>query len=381
MDEIPDIKSILNVPDEDLHEQYRTGNIQVASVKLKDFSFVDGFILYNGYACPNPSAKRDYSYIAINEKKKVDILLGHNGQFDFFKEQDKKKLLRLYKLVGATKVIVDVKDVIFEDGAVSFNPIPSQRIFIKTRIKLLYSKAIYNQYKEKATLRNFTVAVSGGKVIAFGNRSVIDCIKTIRKEIYANKYVKALLKVDSLASIFNNTEIDYVFDGDPTMTKSIKKFRTALGQKVKQKKHDLSEAMKAIKKEASSCRGSINCIVSCQKNLCKFDTCFKIMLSHIQKYPVLMLDEPCEYGNSYKFIKNMIITTKHLFSKENVYIVVKSVNEPERKTLQFTVSRHNYYKALFMIYTYFSSKMHEKREYDNCMKFLKPFGIISLDVY
>lgn len=113
MDEIPDIKSILNIPEEDLHEQYRTGSIQLESVRLKDFLFVDGFILYNGYVCPNPSAKRDYSYISVNEKKKVDILLGYNGQFDFFKEQDKKDLLKLYKLTEATKVIVDVKDVFF----------------------------------------------------------------------------------------------------------------------------------------------------------------------------------------------------------------------------------------------------------------------------
>ena len=379
MDEIPDIKSILNGPEEDLHEQYRTSSIQVKSVKLKDFSFVDGFILYNGYVCPNPSAKRDYTYISINEKKKVDILLGHNGQFDFFKEQDKKDLLKLYKLAGASKVIVDVKDVAFEDGAVSFNPIPSQRIFIKTRIKLLYSKAIYNQYKEKATLRNFTVAVSGGRVIAFGNRSVIDCIKTIKKEVHANKYVKALLKVDSLTSIFNDTEIDYVFEGDPTMTKSIKRFRTALGQKVKQKKHDLSEAMKAIKQETSSCRGSIDCMAFCSEELCKYDTCFKLMLSHSPKYPVLLVDELYAYEYRHEYMKNMILTVQHPTNPDQLNIVVKSINQPHRKSLLFTVSRFNYYKSLFIIYTYLNSELPNKRMKANYMKYFKPFGILTVN--
>ena len=201
----------------------------------------------------------------------------------------------------------------------------------------------------------------------------------IKKGIKANRYVKSLLKVDSLKSLFEDYAIKYIFDGDETLTTSIKKFRKALGTDIN--KNSVSVAIEAIKHEAALCRGNTNCIASCRKDFCKFDACFKIMLSHIPKYPVLLFDEPYEYGNGYRYIKNMIITSEHVFNPDYLYIVVKAINETKRKTFQFTVSRHDYYKALFSIYTYFSSEMFWKRKSDYYMEYLKPFGIISADVF
>lgn len=246
-------------------------------------------------------------------------------------------------------------------------------------LKLPYSKSVYNQFKDKTKQRTITVAVDNGKVIGFANNSVKQCILGIRRAINSDRYVKSLLKVNSLKDLFDDYAINCIFDGDITLSKSVSKFKGALG--IGQKENNVSVALNAIKQEATLCRGNTNCIASCRKEFCKFDACFKIMLSHISKYPVLLFNEPYEYGNGYKYIKNMIITSEHLFNSENVYIIVKAINETKRKTFQFTVPRNGYYKALFAIYTYFSSEMFWKRKSDYYMEYLRPFGVISVDVY
>lgn len=375
--EIPNIKEILeNEYMQDLHEEYYVNNASLINVNLADFKFVDGFIIYKEYVCPHPLAKRNYSYISVSEKKTVNILLGHYGNFDFYDEQDKEYLLNLYKLSSAKKVLVDINNITFEDGFVLFNPNPALKIYKSSRIKLKYSKSKYDQYKNHIGQRNITVTVSGGKVVAFTNRCIIDCIKTIRKTIYSNRYVKALLKVDSLTEIFSDIEINKIFGGDNSMTQSIKMFRTTLAEQVKFKTGDLSRVLKAIRQEALRCNRDGNCLKQC--NTCKLGVCFRIMLSHISKYPILVLNEPNESSNESGELRDMIVTVKNSYNANSVNIIVQSINEPRRKAIQVAVSRFNYYKVLFMVYTYFTSPVCDKRKKVNLMRYLKPFGVTEI---
>lgn len=374
-----DLNAFLNGSKSNMREGYLCKDgIQKVSAKIEDFTFMDGFILYEGSVCRSSNARKSYNEPSIKDGRKINIYVD-SSTFEFCNSKDEIKLLNVYKAIKARKVVLDVNNVVFEDGYVLFNPIPTFKIYKKSRLKLPYSKSLYNQYKDKTKLRTITVAVDNGKVIDFANKSIKQCILSIRKSANPDRYVKSLLKIDSLKPLFEDFEINCIFDGDKTLSKSISKFRKALG--IGQKENSVSVALNAIKKEASLCRGNASCIVSCRKDFCKFDACFKIMLSHVSKYPVLLFDEPYEYGNGYRYIKNMIITSEHLFNSDNVYIVIKAINETKRKTFQFTVPRYDYYKALFAIYTYFSSEMFWKRKSDYFMKYLQPFGVISVDVF
>lgn len=374
-----DLNGFLNGSKPNLHESYLCGNgVHKVSAKVEDFTFMDGFILYEGSILRSPDARKSFNDPSIKDSRKISIYVD-GSTFQFCNSQDEYKLLKIYKSIKSRKVVLDLDKIEFGDGYVLFNPVPSFKIQKKSRLKLPYSKSLYNQYKDKAKQRTVTVAVDNGKVIGFANDSIKQCILGIRKGIALNRYVKSLLKVNTLKDLFDDYAINCIFDGDATLAKSVSKFKGALG--IGQKKNSVSEALNAIKKEATLCRGNTNCIASCRKEFCKFDACFKIMLSHIPQYPVLLFDEPYEYGNGYKYIKNMIITSEHLFNSDNVYIIVKAINETKRKTFQFTVPRNGYYKALFAIYTYFSSEMFWKRKSDYYMEYLRPFGVTSVDVF
>lgn len=363
---------------ENILADYGTGWIETVSARVQDFMFIDGFIIYKKKLYKCSSAKKDFNVSPIDSNRSIRLLLGYD-HFEFQDISDLHYLLGVYRAINAQKKVIGIDNVFFEDGYIKINPIPNLNVNKQSRIKYPYSKALYNQHKDKSKLDTIKVAVDNGKIVAFANKGIKQCILHIKKGIKANRYVKSLLKVDSLKSLFEDYAIKYIFDGDETLTTSIKKFRKALGTDIN--KNSVSVAIEAIKHEAALCRGNTNCIASCRKDFCKFDACFKIMLSHIPKYPVLLFDEPYEYGNGYRYIKNMIITSEHVFNPDYLYIVVKAINETKRKTFQFTVSRHDYYKALFSIYTYFSSEMFWKRKSDYYMEYLRPFGVKAVDVF